>query len=184
MKLDFEKLSKEDSHKIRQNFIDRFVDTSHDLFVKYIRDAKADDIWEGYGHIASYLFACLKNSVSHKEYTSKAFEYLNGFNKNDTLFVMFDVRPAKRIYPDGCRSIAEPYTKYFDSDTVLRIYADKLYDILIHDYKCTVAENLIFGEDLYVFEPSMKWYIAFTHNYFVDEQGRECGQYCYTNITL
>lgn len=171
-----EQLPKEKSLELRRKFIDLYVDVDDEKYVKYIRPVGSDDIWYGYGYIVSYLYACLKEEYRRKITLLSVLEQLKGM-KNKSLFVMHDVRPKAHYYPDSCPIIAEPFTKYFSSDIVLKLTADKLLEILSHDLECDFKKRY-FGEDLYVFDETLGWFIALTHDCFSDENEIERICYC------
>ncbi len=152
----------ESAYRIREQFIDLYVDTSRKNYVKWIKPLKAADIVYGYGVRVSFLWDCLKEGSYRMEGFHKAVDILRKLGDRQ-IFVMWDIRPKEHIYPDSCPTLQIPYTRYFLSDTVLKMEADKAADILLHDLGRHPDEQY-WGEDIYVMDKSLGWYIAFTHN--------------------
>ncbi len=148
------------AYKIRERFIDLYVDTSCENYVKYIEPLKTADVIHGYGLRVSFLYDCLKVGSYYEERFRKAVDYLRKIG-NHQVFVMWDIRPKVNIYPYP--TISYPYTKYFLSDTVLQMEADEAAEILLHDAGLHPNKQY-WGEDLYIMDHSLRWYIAFTHN--------------------
>ena len=155
-------IPKESAYRIREQFIDLYVDTSCETYVKYIKSLKATDVVYGYGMRVSFLYDCLKVGSYYTEEFHKAVNSLRKL-ENRQVFVMWDIRPKKHIYPDSSPTIPYPYARYFLSDTVLQIEAGEVAKILLHDVGIHPTEQY-WGEDLYILDDSLRWYIAFTHN--------------------
>lgn len=150
------------AYTIRERFIDLYVDTTCENYVKFIKPVKAADVIYGYGLRVSFLYDCLKVGSYYVERFHKAVDCLRQFDKHQ-VFVMWDIRPKEHIYPDSYPTIQYPYTKYFLSDTVLQMEADDVAEILLHDVGLHPKKQY-WGEDLYIMDDSLSWYIAFTHN--------------------
>ena len=155
-------IPRESAYRIREQFVDLYVDTSCETYIKYIKSLKATDVVYGYDMRVSFLYDCLKVGSYYTEEFHKVVNFLRRL-ENRQVFVMWDIRPKKHIYPDSYPTIPYPYTRYFLSDTVLRIEANEVAEILLHDVGLYPTEQY-WGEDLYVFDDSLRWYIAFTHN--------------------
>lgn len=149
----------QDALKIRERFINLYVDTSSSRYVKYIKPLKATDIV--YGYICGYLFDCLKPGTYDIVAFHKAIELLRMLGDKQ-VFVMFDIRPKENITPYAHEALAHSYTKHFSSDSVLKMSADEVIEILLKDQSLPCQEH-IFGEDLYVIDSSLNWYVAFSH---------------------
>ena len=152
----------ESACRIRERFIDLYVDTARENYVKYIEPLKATDVVYGYGIRVSFLWDCLKDGSYRTEGFHKAVELLRQLGDRQ-VFVMWDIRPKEHIYPDPCPTLRIPYTRYFLSDTILKMKANEVTEILLHDLGLHPDEQY-WGEDVYVTDESLGWYIAFTHN--------------------
>ncbi|MBQ4562355.1 MAG: hypothetical protein IJA55_08530 [Clostridia bacterium] len=150
------------AYRIRKRFIDLYVDTSHKNYVQWIKTMKATDVVYGYDIRFSFLWDCLKKESYRREEFHKAVDILRRLDDRQ-VFVMWDIRPKEHIYPDSCPTLPYPYTKYFLSDTILKMEANKVTEILLHDLGRHPNEQY-WGEDVYVMDESLDWYIAFTHN--------------------
>lgn len=180
MNFAYERLSKDESLKIRQKFIDSFVDVNKEWYIKYIKPLKADDVWQGFGHCHSYLWSCLKDGGDKLVKQSVITEYLSRLGDKE-LYVMFDVYPKEHILPDGYKNFHPSYTKLFPSDTVLKMSADEFLKVLINDMSSGVYDQF-FGEDIYAFDESLEWFAATTHEFFEDEQGVAADRICFAEI--
>ncbi|MBQ8408987.1 MAG: helix-turn-helix transcriptional regulator [Clostridia bacterium] len=163
-------IPKEKAYELRKKFIDAFVDTSHDLYVRYIRDLRADDIMQAEGLIVSHLWSCLKKSNAEIVDFYDAMCYLNQ-RQNEKVFVMWDIRPEKVIYPQSWsayRTYTPPCEILFKSDEIISIEPKELCEVLLHDHHM-VEDQIVdmsryfLREDVYVFDETCTWYIALTH---------------------
>lgn len=152
-----------DALEIRERFINLYIDTSSPNYVKYIKHVKATDVVYGYGIISAYLFDSLKPGSYDIVAFHEAIEMLKTLGDKQ-VWVMFDIHPKEHIFPDSCPTFPYPYpyTKHFSSDTVLKMGADKVIEILLMDSSLPIDQH-IFGEDLYVIDESFDWYVAFSH---------------------
>ncbi len=187
MEFEYKQLSREASAEIRQRFIDLFIDVEDESYVKYILPLKPDDIWVGHEdwHIVSYLWNSLKNEYRNKAKLSEITDYLQNLGDKE-IYVMFDIRPKKHIYPDNeedCKTLTYPYTNLFSSDTVVKMSAAELSKVIINDVNATAYKQLIFGDDLYAFDESFQWFIATTHSFVLDDNGCDTDEkICYGKI--
>ena len=100
MNFDYIKIPTEKAYALRQKFIDTFVDTSHDLYVKYIRDLRASDTVQGEGLVVSFLWSCLHKSRGDIVDFYNAMRYLHRL-ENEKVYVMWDIRPENVICPQA-----------------------------------------------------------------------------------
>lgn len=170
MTFEYTKINKEKACAIREKFIDTFVDKSRDLYIKYIRDLKADDVVNAEGFIVSYLWSCLKKSSAYKVDFYDAMRYLHQ-QKSETVFVMWDIRPSEIIYPEAWQSYSV-YTPECElilrSDEIVSITPKELCEVLIHDHHIETHRigdicEYFLREDVYVFDETFAWYVALTH---------------------
>ena len=177
MEYRYTEIPKEKAKKLREKFIESFVNTTNWQYEKLIRDVKADDIIKHYeGYMVSYLWCCLRDDIAKRwirfEEAAELLKKING-----EAYIMWDIRTKEVIYPE--KSPVEnkypPYTN-FDADTVLKAEIKEIYNIVTHDHNSKIWDQFL-GEDVYVFDDTFKWYIAFTHEYEKDGMTM-----CYTNI--
>jgi hypothetical protein len=183
MNFDYTKIPTEKAYALRKQFIDAFVDTSHELYVKYIRDVQASDIVQGEGLVLSHLWSCLHKSTAHVVDFYAAMRYLYRL-KNETVYVMWDIRPEKIVYPKSWSdypSYTPPCEILLKSDEMISIDAKELCEVLLHDHH--IAEDRIVDmsryflrEDVYIFDATCTWYIALTH----EEHNQK--RLCFSNV--
>ena len=67
MEYRYTEIPKEKAKKLREKFIESFVDTTNWQYEKLIRDVKADDIIKHYeGYMVSYLWCCLRDDITKR----------------------------------------------------------------------------------------------------------------------
>ncbi len=185
MNFEYTKIPEKTAYKLRERFIDVFVDTSKDLYIKYIRALKANDTVNAEGFKVSFLWSCLKKSVANKVDFYDAMRFLHG-QKSENVFVMWDIRPLKIIYPEEWweKSVYTPPCEIvLKSDEVISVPPKELCQVLIHDYNIEAhrigdISEYFLREDVYVFDESFTWYIALTHEEAdTDSKKRLCFSY-------
>lgn len=185
MYFDYAKIPEEKAYALRENFIDAFVDTSHDLYVRCICDIKANETVKGEGLIVSHLWSCLRKDSANKVDFYAAMRYLYQ-RKNEKVFVMWDIRPEKVVYPPEWPAVCT-YTPECElllkSDEVIAIEPKELCEVLLHDHH--IEEHRIgdisryfLREDVYIFDETCTWYIALTH----EEDALLKKRLCFSNI--
>jgi len=170
MHFEYTKIPEEQAYALRKRFIDTFVDASNDLYVRYIRDLRANDTVNAEGFVVSFLWSCLKKNNAYKVDFYAAMRYLHQ-QKSEKVFVMWDIRPAKMIYPKAWQDYPT-YTPACElllrSDEVISITPKELCEVLIHDHHIEMhslgdISEYFLREDVYVFDETCTWYIALTH---------------------
>lgn len=170
MNFDYTKIPKEKAYELRQKFIDTFVDTSHDLYVKYIRDLRASDTVNAKGFVVSFLWSCLHKSTAKIVDFYDTIRYLHRL-KNEKVCVMWDIRPEKVIYPPEWQAYSAytpPCELLLKSDEMISIEPKELCEVLLHDHhieehKTDDIAQYFLREDVYIFDETCTWYIALTH---------------------
>ncbi len=183
MNFDYTKIPKEKAYALRQKFIDTFVDTSHDLYVKYIRDMRSDSTVKAEGLVVSFLWSCLHKSNACIVDFYAAMRYLDQL-KNEQVFVMWDIRPENVIYPPSWStysSYTPPCEILLKSDEMISIEPRELCEVLLHDHhmeehRIGDISQYYLREDIYVFDEPCTWYVALTHE---EHNGK---QLCLSNI--
>lgn len=183
MNFDCTKIPTEKAYALRKQFIDAFVDTSHELYVKYIRDIRANDTVQGEGLVLSHLWSCLQKNTAHIVDFYAAMRYLYE-RKDEKVFVMWDIRPEKIVYPKSWSvypSYTPPCEILLKSDEMISIEPRELCEVLLHDHH--IAEDRIadmsryfLREDVYIFDETCTWYVALTH----EEHKQK--RLCFSNI--
>lgn len=183
MKFEYTKLPADEAYTLRDKFIDTFVNTSCETYIKYIRDRKADDVVDGMGFLVSFLWCCLdRTNVRRVDFYSTV-KHLQKM-KNERVFVMWDIRPLKVIYPEWCRVREPDYLRNFRSDDVISIAPEELCEILLRDHHIE-AHRIgdvwlqFLPEDLYVFDETFTWLMAFTHEEYTTHNEKRL---CFSNI--
>ena len=186
MNFEYTKIPEEKAYDLRKRFIDTFVDTSKELYIKYIKDLQAKDTVNAEGFVVSFLWSCLKKNVAYKVDFYDAMRFLHK-RKNENVFVMWDIRPYKVIYPEEWweKSIYTPPCELIlKSDEVISITPKELCEVLIHDHHIETHRlgdivEYFLREDVYVFDETFTWYIALTHNE-VDTHNEK--RLCFSNV--
>lgn len=185
MYFDYTKIPEEKAYALRKKFIDTFVDTSHNLYVRCIRDIKANESVKAEGLVVSFLWSCLQKDMAYKVDFYAAMRYLYRLKK-EKVFVMWDIRPEKVVYPQEWQT----YPVYIPeceilmkSDEVISIEPKELCEVLLHDHH--IEEHRIgdisryfLREDVYIFDETCTWYIALTH----EEDTARKKRLCFSNI--
>ena len=179
MNYDYKKLSKEKADRLRLEFTEKFIDTSHRLY-KYIDGVSADETknWDE-GYIESHLWSCLMEEYKR---SSEFYSMMRALGKmeQEKVYAMWDVRPKKIIRP--CEEYVPQYLIYFRTDDVIEIAPKELCEMLLREHHIEERAKLIgdvctrfLPEDLYVFDESLSWFMAFTHEEFtVNNEQRLC----------
>ena len=103
--------------------------------------------------------------------------------KSENVFVMWDIRPSKIIYPEAWQSYSvytPPCELVLKSDEVISITPKELCEVLIHDHHIETQRlgdimEYFLREDVYVFDETFTWYIALTHEEVkADNNNRLC----------
>ncbi len=186
MNFEYKKIPEEKAYELRNKFIDTFVDTTKDLYIKCIKDLRANDIVNAEGFRVSFLWSCLKKNIAYKADFYDAMRYLHR-QKSENVFVMWDIRPSEIIYPEAWQSYSvytPPCELRLKSDEVISITPKELCEVLIHD--CHIETHHLgdiceyfLREDVYVFDETFTWYIALTHEE-VDTNNKK--RLCFSNM--
>ena len=187
MHFDYTKIPMDKAYELRKRFIDTFVDTSCEHYVKYIRDLKANDTVNGDGFIVSHLWSCLKKDNNYLVDFYSAMRYLYQ-RKNESVFVMWDIRPEKVVYPEHWPKFFKPYIPEYEillkSDEVISVEPKELCEVLLHDHhmeehRIVDINRSFLREDVYVFDETFTWYIAPTHEEYTTHNEKRV---CFSNV--
>ena len=184
MNYDYKKLPKEKADLLRGEFTKKFIDTTHRLY-KYIEGVSADEPKNGDDYMESHLWSCLK-----KEYkrSTEFYSMMRALGKmeQEKVYAMWDVRPKKIIDPFGCRENIPQYMQFFRTDDVIEIAPKELCQMLLREHHIEENARLIgdiciryLPEDLYVFDESLSWFMALTHEEFTANNEHRL---CYSNL--
>ncbi len=185
MYFDYKKIPTNKAYALRNCFIDTFVDTSHDLYVRYIRDLKANDTVNAEGCRFTFLWSCLKRDNAYRIDFYSAMRYLY-HRKNERVFVMWDIRPKKILYPKGWQEDYIPECEIrLKSDDVISVEPKELCDVLLHDHHIEAhwigdISQYFLREDVYVFDETFTWFIALTHEEYTSHNEKRL---CFSNVT-
>lgn len=121
---------------VRNKYIDKFIDTSSEHYKKYI--ATVNEYSDGICY-TGYLWDCIINPVIIRFDEIIAYKDLL-----KQVLIFWDIHSKEKIWIDD-------YWK-FGKDSILKLnYSDILNNL---DY---------FPEDVYIFDDSMEWTLALTH---------------------
>lgn len=183
MNFDYTKIPRENAYALRKKFIDAFVDTAGELYVKCIRDVQANDTVQGKGLVLSHLWSCLHKGTAHVVDFYAAMRYLYQL-ENETVYVMWDIRPELIVYPKSWSdypSYTPPCEILLKSDEMISIEPRELCEVLLHDHHIAVDQivdmsRYFLREDVYIFDETCTWYVALTH----EEHNQK--RLCFSNI--
>lgn len=187
MHFDYTKIPMDKAYELRKRFIDTFVDTSCEHYVKYIRDLKVNEPVNGEGLIVSHLWSCLKKDNKYLVDFYSAMRYLYQ-RKNERVFVMWDIRPEKVLYPEHWPKFFKPYIPEYEillkSDEMISIEPKELCEVLLHDHhmekhRIVDINRSFLREDVYVFDETFTWYIAPTHEEYTTHNEKRV---CFSNV--
>jgi len=187
MHFDYTKIPMDKAYELRKRFIDTFVDTSCEHYVKYIRDLKVNEPVNGEGLIVSHLWSCLKKDNNYLVDFYSAMRYLYQ-RKNERVFVMWDIRPEKVVYPEHWPKFFKPYIPEYEilmkSDEVISVEPKELCEVLLHDHhmeehRIVDINRSFLREDVYVFDETFTWYIATTHEEYTTHNEKRV---CFSNV--
>ena len=170
MNFTYTKIPPKTACALRKKFIDTFVDTSHDLYVKYIRDMRADSTVKAEGLVVSFLWSCLHKSNACIVDFYAAMRYLDQL-KNEQVFVMWDIHPENVIYPPSWQAYpayTPPCEIVLKSDEIISVEPRELCEALLHDHQIEEhgigdINQYFLREDVYIFDETYTWYVALTH---------------------
>ncbi len=123
---------------LRKQFICTFIDTESDYYRKYIETVK--DCSDGWCY-SGYLWDCFIAPI-----VIRPDDVINHRDRLRKVFAFWDIHSRDKIWVDD-------FWK-FGKDTILRLDFDDLLDN--PDY---------LPEDIYIFDESMQWTLALTHEY-------------------
>lgn len=186
MNFDYTKLPVDKAYALREKFIDTFVDTSHPLYIRYIRDLKADDVVQGEGFIVSFLWCCLRKDCDRLVDFYSAMRYLYRL-ENKHVFVMWDIRPREVIYPEDwpkCPVYIPECEIRMKSDEVIAVEPKELCQALLHDHHIEAhwlgdIGEFFLREDVYIFDETFTWFIATTHE---EKTTHNEKRICFSNV--
>lgn len=129
-------VSKSEAFKIRDDYINRFIDVNKEHYKKYV--ATFQEYSDGICY-TGYLWDCLKEPKIVDFQSIKALSH-----KLNEVFVLWDIHTKERIF-------IKDYWK-FGKDEVLYLNFSLLLDNLVY-----------LPEDIYIFDKSLNWTFILTH---------------------
>ncbi len=170
MNFEYIKIPQETTCAMREKFIATFVDTTHDLYVRYIRDIRANDTVKIGGLVVSFLWSCLQKNKAYIIDFYAAMRYIHQL-ENMRVLVMWDIRPEKVVYPESWRAYSvytPPCELLLKSDEMISIEPKELCEVLLHDHhieehRIRDISQYFLRDDVYIFDETCTWYVALTH---------------------
>lgn len=165
---------------LRHKFIDRYVDTST---WRYKEIEKIDPRLTAVSQIRCYLYDTLKDNVRKLTRYNKVLSYLE--NSDRDVYIMWDIMYDQegefgKIDADICF-----FRKYgYTSETMLLMKAAEAAELIRAD-NANIASYIDrrIPEDIYIFDDSIEWYIAVTHNCLTDNWNNE-NRTCFSNVEV
>ena len=148
--MNFEVLEAKCAKRLRERFIERFIDTGSEYYKKYYAQ---DDV---YGH---FLWDCRKPAVKGQffEYTQE--EAADFLKTRGSVYFMWDHWREGTVFAD---EYPDAVIKA-DGGDVGRLAVDEWNaEIEAEKHDCYI-EHPQLPSDIYVFDGSFSWYVIFTH---------------------
>ncbi len=160
--MDYSVVEQERADMLRHEFVEKYTDKTLPFYQKTLRMRQ---FFDGMCYMG-YIWEVLKKP--YDMITREAALTLLG-NKAE-VYVMWDIRTMKNV--------AQKFQYKVPKDRVIRTDGQSLAEQLRVDF-ASLAEPVSFlPEDIYVFDDSLSWFIAFTHE--PDERGDIM---CMTNLS-
>lgn len=139
--------------KLRNSFVEAFVNTSTEYYKKYISNLKEYPDGLCYD---GYLWDSLK--VDYEQVESSMEDAIQYLKEKDTVYVMWDIYSLYRVAE--YRILTNKYPK----DTIIKTDSLELCKFILDEWKWEFAsDNQYLPEDIYIFDETMKWFVIFTH---------------------
>ena len=164
-----------DSRKIRDLFVNRFVDQTTERYKKIKEIDLRND--------AVYLWDTLLKPFSTKVNYYSAINYLQ--NSSNKVFLMMDIQRRNRGSEETQFNLYLKKHNY-NRESVFELPASEvaeLYRIDNEIHTSWLPSDLNLLEDIYVFDESFKWLIVFTHEY-VDQTDTNAHRICFSNLSI
>lgn len=157
-----------EANKIRQKFIESFVNMEHEFYADRIQ--KMIPYSDGMYHESGYLWEIFKHPVVLTE--SQCLEYLK---KHNDFYVMWDLNQFVRMWTTDETKWKKSEKWTYPRESILEFSAKELLaerqtlpwdEFIFFDKKRGNKGEHIISKlpwDLYIFDYSFKWTIAFTH---------------------
>ncbi len=139
--------------RLRADFIDKFTDKTLPFYQKALRMRR---FYDGMCYMG-YIWEVLKQP--YDRVTREA--ALGLLEERAEVYVLWDVRTMKNV--------AQAFHYRVPKDMVIRVEGRCLAEQLRADLASPSLPASFLPEDIYVFDDSLDWYIAFTHE--ADERG-------------
>lgn len=173
-------LNQTDSESIRENFINIFVDTKTSYYEKISRiDPKIIVNQRTCYFLHDTLLISKRKLIKYEE----ALQFLS--QQDGNVYVMLELQNIMTgQYEDEESRLLK--NNGYSGNTVLITDSRELSKIILYD---NTSEGLKryserqLPEDIYVFDKTYEWYIAFTHGFLMNNIGENC-RICFSNIVL
>ncbi len=154
-------LEKAPADKLRQDFIEKFTEKSLPYYQKTLRMRQ---FFDGMCYMG-YIWEVLKKpyAIVTRE------DALARLGTRDEVYVLWDIRTMKNV--------AQAFRYKVPKDMVIRTDGESLAEQLRADFAPLAEQVSFLPEDIYVFDDSLSWFLAFTHE--PDERGNIM---CMTNL--
>ena len=171
-----QRLNRTESIWIREQFIKKYVDvsTSHYEKISKINCEVCKDR-QDYVFLWDALYQEFQTTVNYH----KALEFLSKYDGE--VYVMVDLCFIVNNENAGEEDILR-MKRDLKGDSILRLDACHVADIIRDDNSSSqMYSDRQFPADIYVFDSTFKWFIAFTHEFF-GKSYEDADRICYCNI--
>lgn len=152
MNFEFQVVDVPKASKLREKFIDAFINTRHELYQNYIETFHTYPDGEFYN---GYLWEFLLEQQATECNMESACEYLE---KQGFVYIMWDLFSNHRVFDKS--KFATGYAK----NTIIEASAGSIAKIISHEWECwNNKSECWFPEDIYCFDDTLSWYVIFTH---------------------
>lgn len=172
MNFNYKKLSQPMAQMLRAQFIDKFINKNHPLYNNIDGISADKDVQDGYTH--SHLWSCLKIKQ-----TAEFYSMMRELGKMNcpTVYAMWDVYP-KNSFNKG---YVPEYLQFFRTDDIIELTPKELCEMLLREHHIEERASVIgdictryLPEDLYIFDYSLSWFMALTHEEIYTNNTRLC----------
>jgi len=152
MSFEFQIVDIQKASKLRELFIDRFIDTKHELYQEHIEMLHAYPDGEFYN---GYLWEFLLEQQRTECDMESACEFLG---KQGCTYVMWDWFSNHRVFDKS------KFSRDYAKNTIIEASAGSIAKMLPMEWgDWSDKSECWFPEDIYCFDDTMNWCVVFTH---------------------
>lgn len=160
--MDFEISAAESSRRLRETFIERFVDTKCEYYQNVL---EADE------QVRGFLWDCLKAGGKEQVTQERAAEFLKG---RGGVYFMWDHWRSGTVFADEYPGAVVKA----DGGEIGRLAVSEWNAEIEAEKRDCYIEHPQLPSDIYVFDEGFSWYVVFTHEFDDCESLDDIVRYC------